>query len=80
MGLPEYFEHELGRILHRELHTGKTLNANYKNYLLLCASSRPHGVFGVLESLLKAGADPNATFYLPVRSPVKISPWIHFVN
>ena len=78
--LPELFEHGFGRMLRKELHTGKTLNANYKNYLLLCASQWPAKNFEVLESLLKAGADPNATFYLPVSRPTKITPWITYCD
>jgi NACHT domain len=77
LGLPEYFEHDLGRMLKKELHTGKTLSANYKNYLLLCASSGvKKGSVRVLKSLLEAGADPNAIFYLPFHFRPKTSPWI----
>jgi hypothetical protein len=30
VGLPQYFEHDLGRMLPMKPHAGKTLNANYK--------------------------------------------------
>jgi hypothetical protein len=43
---------------------------------LLCASSFSERSVKVLKHLLEAGADPNATFYLPLRFPSKHSTWI----
>jgi NACHT domain len=77
-GLHEYFEHGLGKIIGKKRHTGKTLSANYKNYLLLCASTGPVKNCQVLESLLEVGADPNATFYLRFEFEIKVTPWLYY--
>jgi NACHT domain len=77
-GLHEYFEHGLGKIIGKKRHTGKTLSANYKNYLLLCASTPPVENCEVLESLLEVGADPNATFFVRLDFPTKVTPWLFY--
>lgn len=82
MGIRQYFEHEVGGMLQGESAgvEGKHLKAGYKDYLLLLSATGNREPVKLLPALLKGGANPNATFFLPVRKPRRTSPWIKFLT
>ncbi|KAF7512364.1 hypothetical protein GJ744_001932 [Endocarpon pusillum] len=79
-GLSQYCEHELGGLLQEGPNiTGSHLRTDYKNYLLLCCASAKGESQKLVPTFLAGGADPNATFFLPVHSAFKITPWLRFL-
>jgi len=65
-------------LLYRFLSTNKSLSRRYKDYVLLCSSSR-HLDRELIQKFLELGADPNALFYWGLQDRLKTSPWLQYL-
>jgi hypothetical protein len=78
-GLTDYFDAWFGE--HRQHKSGKKqLSQEYKDYLLLCASTKTYekSASATVGKFLDLGGNPNSTFYLAADFPVKNTPFLEF--